>query len=129
MAAVDSINDAFEAWLANTEPASPHEPDDGLHYRQFGHAYAVLDNDSAYLVLCRIETDANHRGEGYASRLIEHIKALCDDYRITLLGQATAYTQNGLTQEALLAWYKRHGFVIDRERSAEPLVWYPDRPV
>lgn len=128
MEAVNNVNVAFEAWLASTEPASPHEPEDGLHYRQLGHAYAVLDDESTYLVLCRIETDANHRGEGHASGLIEHLKDLCDRYDITLLAQATAYTRAGLDQDSLLAWYARHGFSIDRERSAEPLVWYPKRP-
>jgi GNAT superfamily N-acetyltransferase len=129
MAAANNVNAAYEAWLASTEPASPHEPNDGLHYRQLGHGYAVLDSESNYLVLCRIETDANHRGEGHASRLLEHLKELCDAYHVTLLGQASAYTRSGLDQEHLLAWYERHGFVIDRERSAEPLVWYPNRPV
>lgn len=129
MATADNVNAAFEAWLASTEPASPHEPDDGLHYRQLGHAYAVLDNESTYLVLCRIETDANHRREGHASHLLEHLKSLCDEYQVTLLAQACAYTRTGLDQETLLAWYERHGFVIDRDRSAQPLVWYPDRPV
>jgi len=128
MAAVNNVNAAFEAWLASTHPASLHEPEDGLHYRQLGHVYAVLDNESTYLVLCRIETDANHRGEGHATHLIEHLKAICDDYNVTLLGQASAYTPHGLSQQTLLAWYERHGFVVDRERSAEPLVWYPDYP-
>jgi GNAT superfamily N-acetyltransferase len=128
MATTNHVNAAFEAWLASTDPASPHEPEDGLHYRQLGHAYAVLDNESTYLVLCRIETDANHRGEGHASRLIEHLKELCDRHEVTLLAQASAYTRHGLDQETLLDWYARHGFAIDRERSAEPLVWYPDRP-
>ncbi|WP_440995488.1 GNAT family N-acetyltransferase [Arhodomonas sp. SL1] len=124
------INAAFEAWLEGTEPATPARAEDntGLRHRRLGHAIGAVDTESDYLVLCRIETDPGHRGHGEATALLELLKGICERFHVTLLGQATAYEDTGLDQAALLAWYERHGFQIDRERTAQPLVWYPRRP-
>lgn len=126
MSAIPNIHAALDTWHAHTRRSGT--PEDELDYRSFGHARAVLENESGYLVLCRIETDPAHRGEGQASALIELLKTICDDHGVTLLGQATAYEETGLDQQTLLAWYGRHGFEIDRERTEQPLVWYPARP-
>lgn len=124
------INAAFEAWLDATEPCDPPEASEqGLRYRRLGHALAVVESESNYLVLCRIETVSGHRGEGQANQLLSLLKSISDRYHVTLLGQATAYDDQGLGQRALLDWYARRGFEIDSERTTQPLVWYPCRPV
>ncbi|MQM37008.1 hypothetical protein KBTX_00997 [wastewater metagenome] len=129
MAPVADINAAFEAWLDATEEAEPIGQDNtGLRHRRIGHAIGAVDTESDYLVLCRIETDPGHRGEGEATRLLELLKGICERYNVTLLGQATAYDDTGLDQQALLEWYRRHDFEIDHGRTAQPLVWYPARP-
>ncbi len=130
MPSTSDINAAFEAWLDATEPCTDGvDPDDAtLRYRRHGHTRAALETESDYLVLCRIDTPQAHRGQGGASGLIELLKEICDRYHVTLLGQALAYDGGGLPQDALLDWYGRHGFEIDRGRTAQPLVWYPRRP-
>lgn len=129
MPAPSDINAAFEAWLEASEPCedATGAPDD-LRYRRIGHTTAAIEQESDYLVLCRIATDTGARGQGSATRLLDLLRSICDRYNVTLLGQATAYDDSGLDQEALLAWYANHGFQIDRDRTAQPLVWYPRRP-
>ncbi len=128
MASYNDINAAYEAWLDATENLPGESTNSPLRYRCYGHARAALETESGYLVLCRIDTPAEHRGQGCASRLIALLKDICDCYHLTLLGQATAYDDSGLAQDVLLKWYERHGFEIDRGRTAQPLVWYPRRP-
>lgn len=128
MASYNDINAAFEAWLDATENLPGESNASPLRYRLYGHTRAALETESGYLVLCRIETPAEHRGQGSASRLITLLKDICDRYNLVLLGQATAYDDTGLAQDVLLQWYERHGFEIDHGRTAQPLVWYPVRP-
>lgn len=130
MPSISDINAAFEAWLDATTPADPPagEQNGTLRYRRYRHATAALERESDYLVLCRIETDREHRGEGSGTALLDLLKTICDRYNVTLLGQATAYNDNGLDQQALLDWYARYGFEIDHGRTKQPLVWYPRRP-
>lgn len=118
---------AMQAWLTRTEPAETDQ-DGPLNYRWFGHVRAVLEAESAYLVLMRIETDPAWRGQGQASAVLEWLKGLCDQYGVTLLGQANVDDHTGLSQSALLQWYAHHGFQIDDSHQGEPLVWYPKRP-
>ncbi len=130
MTSKSDINAAFEAWLEATEEAAPAREDEntGLRHRRHGHAIGAVDTESDYLVLCRIETETDHRGQGEATALLERLKSICDRYHVTLLAQATAYDDTGLDQRALLDWYQRRGFEIDHGRTAQPLVWYPRRP-
>ncbi|HKJ94635.1 MAG TPA: GNAT family N-acetyltransferase [Gammaproteobacteria bacterium] len=127
---MSDINAAFEAWLDATTPVDPPagEEESALRYRGYGNATAALERESDYLVLCRIETDREHRGQGFGTALLDLLKEICERYDVTLLGQATAYDGEGLDQRSLLDWYARHGFEIDRGRTAQPLVWYPRRP-
>lgn len=129
MSEIRDINAAFEAWLDATEPVEAPRADTAhLRYRRYGRTLAAVEAESDYLVLCRIETEPDHRGRGEATALLALLKQLCDRYHVTLLGQAAADSRDGLHQQALLDWYARHGFRIDRERTAQPLVWYPERP-
>lgn len=129
MASVSDINAAFESWLdATGESDNPDPESPTLRYRVLGSTRAALETESDYLVLCRIETPPAERGRGDASRVIELLKSICERYNVTLLGQATAYDGEGMSQQSLLAWYERHGFEIDHGRTAQPLVWYPRRP-
>ncbi|MRH78883.1 N-acetyltransferase [Spiribacter sp. C176] len=125
---MNNVHEAIQAWLAATRADESEPADATLRYRWFGSTRAVLEAESAYLVLCRIETDPNARGQGQASELLEWLKAVCDKYGVTLLGQATVDNAEGLDQDALLAWYSRHGFEIDKRPQGQPLVWYPARP-
>ena len=121
------VHRAMQAWQARTRAAEPAD-DSTLDYRWFGHVRAVLEAESAYLVLMRIETAPDWRGRGEASAVLEWLKALCDSHGVTLLGQANVDDATGLGEAALLAWYERHGFRIDDSHQGEPLVWYPQRP-
>lgn len=125
----DKVHGAIQEWLAATRAEENDPADSALSYRWFGSTRAVLEAESAYLVLCRIETDPAERGQGQASELLEWLKAVCDRHAVTLLGQATVDNAHGLDQEALLAWYARHGFEIDTRPQGQPLVWYPARPI
>ena len=124
---IGDVHEVMAAWMARTEPAEA-AGEGTLAYRWFGHVRAVLEAESAYLVLMRIETDPAWRGQGEASAVLEWLKAQCDEHRVTLLGQANVDDQTGLNEQALLAWYSRHGFEVDDSLQGEPLVWYPSRP-
>ncbi len=131
MSLQSNIHAAFEEWLNATQPCeAPRAKDAGLNFRRFGHALAVLEMESDYLVLCRIETAPQQRGQGHANRLLKLLTGICDRHQVTLLGQASTYNDdNGLSQDDLFAWYGRHDFEVDRSRKTQaPLVWYPHKP-
>jgi GNAT superfamily N-acetyltransferase len=121
------VHAAMQAWFEATESA-PAVADSALEYRCFGPVRAVLEAESTYLVLMRIETPADRRGQGQASELLEWLKGVCDRYDVVLLGQANVDDASGLNQAELLDWYARHDFQIDDSHQGEPLVWYPARP-
>ncbi len=121
------VHAAMQAWLDHTTPVEDAS-DSPLQYRWFGHVRAVLEAESAYLVLMRIETDPDWRRQGEGSAVLEWLTALCDQHGVTLLGQANVDDKTGLGQDDLLRWYARHGFQIDDTHQGEPLVWYPARP-
>lgn len=121
------IHGAMDAWLDATQPLSSDTPSE-LDYRLYGSVRAVLESESSYLVLVRIETPPDTRGQGQASELLEWLKQICDQYGVTLLGQAHVDDASGLNQAELLAWYARHGFQADDTHQGRPLVWYPSRP-
>lgn len=121
------VHAAMQAWVERTEPVAD-QPEGTLKYRWFGHVRAVLEAESAYLVLMRIQTEPGWRGRGEGSAVLEWLKTLCDEHGVTLLGQANVDDETGLGQQALLDWYARHGFQIDDTHQGEPLVWYPARP-
>ena len=125
--AMDNVHAAMQAWVEHTRPAEVAS-DSPLQYRWFGHVRAVLEAESAYLVLMRIETDPAWRGQGEGSAVLDWLTRLCDQHQVTLLGQANVDDETGLAQQALLDWYARHGFEIDDSHQGEPLVWYPARP-
>ncbi len=124
---MDNVHAAMQAWIEHTQPAET-DPDSPLRYRWFGHVRAVLEAESAYLVLMRIEADPAWRGQGEGSAVLEWLTTLCDEHGVTLLGQANVDDDTGLGQEVLLDWYARHGFKIDDSHQGGPLVWYPERP-
>ena len=129
MSIVTDTDTAFEEWLRTTEPCEAPRPEEaGLPFRSLGAARAVLEREPSLLVLCRLQTDPGHRGQGAASALVSWLTGLCDRHRVTLLGQARAWGDGGLSQEELLAWYQRRGFEVDQGSAAQPLVWYPRRP-
>lgn len=131
MSPQSNIHAGFEEWLEATEACkAPRTEDADLSFRRFGHALAVLEMESDYLVLCRIETEPHERGRGHANRLLKLLTGICDRHQVTLLAQASAYDgDKGLAQANLLAWYERHDFEVDHSRATQPpLVWYPRKP-
>ena len=126
---VTDTDTAFDEWLRATQPCEPPRPEEAqLRFRRLGAARAVLEREPSLLVLCRLETDPGQRGRGAASALVSWLTGLCDRHRVTLLGQARTWGNDGLSQEQLLAWYQRRGFEVDQSSAAQPLVWYPRRP-
>lgn len=132
MSLQSNIHAAFEEWLNATRPCqAPRAKDADLKFRLYGHALAVLEMESNYLVLCRIETPLPRRGQGHAAALLKLLTGICDRHGVTLLAQASAYygDAQGMNQVSLLAWYERHDFEVDRDRTTQPpLVWYPRKP-
>ena len=131
MSQKSNIHAAFEEWLNATRPCQgPRAVDAELSFRRYGHALAVLEMESDYLVLCRIETPLPYRRQGHATALLKLLTGICDRHRVTLLAQAGAYSDaQGIGQDSLLAWYGRHDFEVDRGRTTQPpLVWYPRKP-
>ncbi|WP_041389254.1 GNAT family N-acetyltransferase [Spiribacter salinus] len=122
------VHAAMQAWLERTVP-DDSDPEATLAYRWFGHVRAVLEAESDYLVLMRIETEPAQRAQGEASAVLAWLTDCCDRHGVTLLGQANADDGSGLSQQALMAWYARHGFQVDDTHQGQPLVWYPHRPV
>lgn len=129
MSLQSNIHAAFEEWIAATQACEALRAKDAdLKFRRYGHALAALEIESDYLVLCRIETVPEQRGKGYANRLLELLIGISNRHQVTLLGQANAYDDKGLSQAMLLAWYKRHDFEVDHSATSPPLVWYPHKP-
>ena len=92
---------------------------------------AVLD----IIILCdkhiisRINTPRDYRGKGVASRLLKQACADADAEGITL--ELAVSPSDGLGDDALHAWYSRHGFVSVPEISKFFMVRKPiqDFPV
>lgn len=54
--------------------------------------------------------ESRDRGSGKASKALRYLTSLADRHGITLLLVPDAQDEEGLTTEALRAWYGRHGF-------------------
>ena len=52
------------------------------------------------------------RGQGHASKLLDAVCAEADKSRKVLLLMPSAYEAGGLDDLALIAWYRRHGFIV-----------------
>jgi GNAT superfamily N-acetyltransferase len=68
----------------------------------------------------RINVPQRFRGKGYGSRLLNMILEDADNERTMLVLEPSA--SGGLSQEDLIEWYQRHGFVF---RSKGVLLRYP----
>lgn len=61
-------------------------------------------------VITWILVPESHAGQGYGSRLLEECLEDADREKVTLTLGAVPVGSHGLCQEALIQWYKRHGF-------------------
>ena len=63
-------------------------------------------------------------GQGFASKIMKKITDLADKHKVSLSLEAVPFGQKSVTEENLVAWYKRAGFKEDPEYS-EVLVRNP----
>jgi ribosomal protein S18 acetylase RimI-like enzyme len=65
-------------------------------------------------LLTRIEVGREHRGQGYASKLLAMVLADSDREGIDIY-LSVEPDGTGLDRSALIAWYERHGFEYFKE--------------
>lgn len=122
-------------WEANTK-AQPRETRLKRRvivdqFRQYGEALAILE----WSDICTIsKIESLHPGIGAASRLLEYVKSLGTRYQVALFGNATAYlpdvcasTSRLLSQEQLERWYRKHDFVLCKNKLGITELWYPKK--
>ncbi len=93
---------------------------DGLTFRALGGAIVRLTAyGSREANLMEISTSGTVRKEGHATELLKQVVALADQYGITLYANAypikKALYDRPMPQDALTAWYVRHGFEVVEE--------------
>lgn len=72
-------------------------------------AIADLVRYQGGMMITRINVPRDHRGKGHARKLLGRILADADKDGVALYLHVSA--SDGLTEQQLDAWYKRHGFV------------------
>lgn len=55
------------------------------------------------------------KGGGFASTTLDWLVTLARKHDVLLVGQIARLGELGLTVKQLTAWYRRHGFSVDRE--------------
>lgn len=117
----------YEVWL--TESANISEQQDNLNQlvdsiRKMGSPSfidprdVIIDDDVIVnanvfdgMVWLNILTISDVRGQGKASKVLDTITQLADQYQVTLALDVKPYgTTKGLNKTQLMAWYKRKGF-------------------
>lgn len=74
--------------------------------------YDTVDNEDGWIIT-RIRVPIKNRGNGYASKLLKQVLTEADKEGTTL--RLWILPTGDLTYEQLEAWYKRYGFVDDKE--------------
>jgi hypothetical protein len=117
----------YEVWL--TESTNISEQQDNLNQlvdsiRKMGSPSfidprdVIIDDDVIVnanvfdgMVWLNILTISDVRGQGKASKVLDTITQLADQYQVTLALDVKPYgTTKGLNKTQLMAWYKRKGF-------------------
>jgi predicted GNAT family acetyltransferase len=62
-------------------------------------------------LLSHVYVPAEHRRKGHASKLMRKIGKEADESQLTLIVEPKAYDDGELDGEALMAFYKQHGFI------------------
>jgi hypothetical protein len=62
--------------------------------------------------LDRIHVVPNKRGSGTATKILRHITQLSDESRVPIEVIPRSLEEGGMSDEALAAWYQRHGFMF-----------------
>jgi ribosomal protein S18 acetylase RimI-like enzyme len=75
----------------------------------FRAAIADLIQHEGGMMITRINVPKDYRGKGYGRELLRQILVDADQEAITLHLHVSC--SDGLTDQQLDAWYKRHGFV------------------
>jgi hypothetical protein len=128
---------AKREWERLTEP-SAIVGNSGQSFRKFGNINVSIEWDNAdprVIVLQNIERERYAGRDGDGSRILEMLKALCNQFGLYVRGQACRYDPLDSSkpptedqQTCLIAWYKRHGFFVVVQKTAAPLIWFPRAP-
>ena len=101
-------------------------------FRRYGDAIAWLEWDH-YCQITKIET--LRPMSGAPTSLLIFLKGIADRCRIHLYGFPVPYpptcplaSSSPLSQEQLITWYSKCGFLVGKDRKGAPYVWYPDVP-
>jgi GNAT superfamily N-acetyltransferase len=66
------------------------------------------------LEVSSVWTDAEHRGQGFATELLASVCEDADCANKVLILQPRPYDQ-GISKDKLIAWYKRFGFIVTQK--------------
>ena len=101
-------------------------------YRRYGNAIAWLEW-SDHCEIRKFQTLTPKSGE--ATLLLTFLKALATKHGIRIFGNPVVYeptyplpSETLLTQEQLMSWYRKQGFVVGRTKAGTGYLWYPDVP-
>jgi hypothetical protein len=80
-----------------------------VYYHKPTRSIADLSQlEDGSVLITRINVPIRHRGTGIGRRILGQILRDADNHNVTLVLEPVA--SGGLSQDALVAWYKRHGF-------------------
>lgn len=80
----------------------------------------TLDDGDEALFIHDIYTDSEHQGKGYASKILNIILKWADTHDMPVALRASSeghYGIKGLSQNELVRWYEKNGFVFAKDAS------------
>jgi hypothetical protein len=114
------------------------EGSSGQSFRKFGIVNVSIEWDYAdrrVIVLQNIQRERYAGRGGDGSRVLEMLKSLCNQFGLHVRGQALRHDPLDFSkppteeqQTCLIAWYKRHGFLVVGQKTTAPLIWFPGTP-
>lgn len=126
-----NIEAAQLEWEALTVPAEgraqrARERGTAEPFRRLGNARAWVEWHGA-CELKRIESLSP--GEGAAAHLLATLKGICGRHGLEIFGHAQIYRPEHvsgplLTQGQLLAWFEKHGFLLEAHEWGVSFRWY-----
>ena len=134
---MNSLSAAQAEWEAATvRYPLPHKQSYGKiveePFRRCGDAIAWLDWGDC-CVITKIETLKPRSGA--ATSLLSFLKALATKHGVRIYGNPVVYPPTSpcaaaapLSQEELVAFYSKRGFVVGWSAQGVPYLWYPDAP-
>jgi hypothetical protein len=95
-------------------------------FRRLGQAQAWVEWHEA----CELKKiESLSPGQGAATALLATLKGICGRHGVVIFGHAQIYQPEHpagplLSQDALLAWFEKHGFLIERHEWGVSFRWY-----